>query len=122
MCISILADMNLEWCKHPETGLPKPDLVFLLTLTQEEMENRPGFGNERYETLAFQKRVSEMFYQLCDQDDNWREIDASGTVEEVHKKLLKEALNRIEEVQGNPLQSLDFENVRQNGYRAENVI
>lgn len=104
--VNFLVDMNLEWCKQPETGLPKPDLVFLLTLTQEEMEKRPGFGTERYETLNFQKRVSELFCELC--DSNWRKVDASGTVDEVHQVLLNETLQKIEDVKLKPLQQLDF--------------
>lgn len=101
-------DMNLEWCKHPESGLPKPDLVFLLSLTQEEMEKRPGFGDERYETLQFQKRVSEVYRQLC--DNSWRKVDAGGTIEEVQQMLLDEVLQKVEDVKTIPLQYLDFSN------------
>lgn len=39
--------LSYDWCKAPETGLLKPDLVLYLTLTPEAMAIREGFGNER---------------------------------------------------------------------------
>lgn len=111
--------MNLEWCKHPETGLPKPDLVFLLTLAQNELENRPGFGDERYETSAFQKRVSNMYHQLS--DESWKIINAIGSVEEVHKLLLKDTIETIEAAKDSELKTLDFsEKHVKNGHHTTN--
>lgn len=46
--ISIFAGLSYEWCKAPEAGLLKPDLVLYLTLTPEAMAKRSGFGDERY--------------------------------------------------------------------------
>lgn len=102
--------MDVEWCEHPENGLPKPDLVFLLTLDQDEMQNRPGFGDERYENIAFQKNVATLYESLCNEKDNWVKINASGTIEEVQNRILTKCLERIENIGTTPLQYLNFNN------------
>lgn len=56
--------MNLEWCKHPDSGLPVPDVLLHLELAQEEAENRGGFGDERYEVSEFQTKVKAKFREL----------------------------------------------------------
>lgn len=96
----------MEWCKHPENGLPKPDLVFLLTLSPEEMEKRPGFGKERYETLSFQERVTAAYKELI--DETWKVVDACGTIENVHGRLLKDVVEKIGRVGSVSLGTLDF--------------
>ncbi|KAG5865909.1 hypothetical protein JTB14_011378 [Gonioctena quinquepunctata] len=106
---SVKKNMDLNWCQHPENGLPKPDLVFLLTLTQEEMLARPGFGDERYENLAFQNDVANMFDKICEREGSWMKINAAGTIEEVHKKLMDASLKKIAEVESIPLETLNFD-------------
>ncbi|CAG9812590.1 unnamed protein product [Phaedon cochleariae] len=105
---AVKKNMNLEWCKQPENGLPKPDLVFLLTLSQEEMQCRPGFGSERYENVVFQREVANMYDQLCDEHDNWERVDAAGSIDDVHDKLLDKCVSKIEEVGDTPLGILNF--------------
>jgi dTMP kinase len=39
--------LNYNWCRAPEAGLLKPDVVLMLTLSQEAMAKRGGFGEER---------------------------------------------------------------------------
>jgi dTMP kinase len=34
--------LDLEWCKRPDVGLPAPDAVIFLDLSQEEAEQRGG--------------------------------------------------------------------------------
>lgn len=98
--------MSIEWCKHPENGLPKPDLVFLLTLTAEEMKTRPGFGNERYETLSFQEKVANVYNELA--DESWITVDASNSIEDVHKHLLNKIIETISLVEHKPLGVLNL--------------
>uniref|UniRef100_A0A1B0CN11 Thymidylate kinase n=2 Tax=Lutzomyia longipalpis TaxID=7200 RepID=A0A1B0CN11_LUTLO len=47
VAFSVAKGMSLQWCKAPEEGLTKPDLVFLLTLPIEKIMQRGGFGGER---------------------------------------------------------------------------
>ncbi|XP_030750500.1 thymidylate kinase [Sitophilus oryzae] len=102
-------NMDLEWCKSPENGLLKPDLVFLLTLSQEEASKRPGFGDERYEEKSMQAKVSEKFLKLVDEKDNWQVVDASGTLDEVQDVLVESTLAKLEKVSSSPLQYFCFQ-------------
>lgn len=101
-----LTGLSIDWCKQPENGLPKPDLVFLLTLTAEEMKNRPGFGSERYENLSFQERVAAAYNELT--DETWVTVDASSTIEGVHNDLLNRVVETVSLVGKKPLGTLDF--------------
>uniref|UniRef100_A0A8C9TFT6 Deoxythymidylate kinase (thymidylate kinase) n=1 Tax=Scleropages formosus TaxID=113540 RepID=A0A8C9TFT6_SCLFO len=64
---------GLEWCKNPDVGLPKPDLVLFLQLSPAEAARRGKFGDERYERTDFQKTVLQRFEQLMkDPSVNWQ--------------------------------------------------
>lgn len=64
---------SLDWCKQPEVGLPKPDLVMFLKLSPSEAALRGQFGQERYETSVFQQAVQQKFEQLMqDPTVNWQ--------------------------------------------------
>jgi len=60
----IVQGMNLHWCMQPDVGLPQPDAVIFLSLDAAAAVNRASYGNERYENIAFQKRVADVFKQL----------------------------------------------------------
>ena len=46
--------LTIDWCKQPDRGLPKPDLVCFLDVSPEEARKRGGFGEEKYEESGFQ--------------------------------------------------------------------
>nr|CAD7198316.1 unnamed protein product [Timema douglasi] len=120
--------MDLKWCQNPETGLPKPDLVFMLNLNTSVMMQRGDFGserylpnictlfssnskilfyhlnNEKYEVLGFQEKVRNNFLLL--QDATWRNIDADKSIEDLHQELLKDSLRTIKESKESMLQHL----------------
>lgn len=48
VAFSAAKGLDIEWCKAPETGLLKPDLVLLLTMSASAISKRGGFGDERY--------------------------------------------------------------------------
>ena len=56
--------LDLEWCKKPEIGLPKPDLVLYFQLSPEDAAKRAEFGGEIYEKQEFQSRVAENYELL----------------------------------------------------------
>jgi dTMP kinase len=62
--------MDMEWCKKPEMGLPKPDVVFFLSLSPKALSKRGGFGTERYEVTEIQEEVRNNFLKLA--DDSWQ--------------------------------------------------
>lgn len=47
VAFSAAKGLDLDWCKAPEAGLLKPDLVLFLTLTEEAAKARSGYGEER---------------------------------------------------------------------------
>ncbi|XP_032336681.1 thymidylate kinase isoform X2 [Camelus ferus] len=66
-------NFSLDWCKQPDVGLPKPDLVVFLQLRLAEAAARSEFGQERYEDRAFQEQVLRRFHQLQgDTSLNWK--------------------------------------------------
>lgn len=69
-----------------DVGLPKPDLVLYMTLPNEKVIEREGFGDERYESLDFQAKVKINFAHLV--EDYWKVIPADDSVENLHKQIL----------------------------------
>jgi len=45
--------LSINWCKNCDKGLPKPDIVFYLQITENEVEKREEFGDEIYELREF---------------------------------------------------------------------
>lgn len=81
-------DFSLHWCKQPDIGLPKPDLVVFLQLALAEATKRAEFGQERYENGPFQERALQQFHQLMgDTTLNWQVVDASRSIEAVHEEI-----------------------------------
>ena len=89
----------MEWCLSPDRGLPSPDLICFLDLSEQEQRKRGGFGNERYEVSSFQTAVRQKFIELMDflPALNWRRINADGKADDVYAVLQKEVLKAIEE-------------------------
>jgi dTMP kinase len=85
---------------EPDRGLCFPDVVLHLNLPVDVRVKRSGFGEERYETTEIQKRAMEAFSDVKSLfSDCWKEIDASGTVEEVFGRvfpLFMGAMRRID--------------------------
>ncbi|XP_074492599.1 thymidylate kinase [Sebastes fasciatus] len=97
----------LDWCMKPDVGLPKPDLVMFLQLSPAEAALRGKFGEERYETSAFQKAVQQKFEELMkDPSVNWQVINAAKSVEEVHEHITTHSLNAINTAQNQQLGEL----------------
>ena len=76
--------LDLEWCKAPEKGLPRPDTLLYLNLPIDEAMKRGGFGEERYETLELQKAVRANFDAM--REDWWNVIDASQSMDVVQEE------------------------------------
>merc|ERR1719483_1507871 len=56
--------LSLNWCKKPDVGLPKPDLVCFLDVSESVAQQRADFGGERYELTEFQRRVRDNYNKL----------------------------------------------------------
>lgn len=102
VAFSAAKGLDLDWCKAPEIGLLKPDLVLLLTMTAAAISKRGGFGEERYEVPEFQQRVMTIFKQLKD-DSYWKEINADKTFDDLQGELLKHVNQTIDAVSDNDI-------------------
>uniref|UniRef100_A0A8V1A2Y9 dTMP kinase n=1 Tax=Gallus gallus TaxID=9031 RepID=A0A8V1A2Y9_CHICK len=97
----------LEWCKQTDAGLPKPDLILFLQLSPEEAAARGNFGGERYENGAFQEKVLQSFRHLMKEKTlNWKTMDASKSIEDLHREIKTVAEKTMQEVKDEPLGEL----------------
>ncbi|XP_044737004.1 thymidylate kinase [Chrysoperla carnea] len=97
--------MDFEWCKNPEIGLIKPDLVFYLKLNEEVQIQRPGYGDEIYEKPLFQRKVSEKYEQLFD-NSYWETIEVDGTIDEIHNNIVNKTKKLLEDTEDKPVSYL----------------
>ncbi|KAF2626602.1 thymidylate kinase [Macroventuria anomochaeta] len=99
--------MTLEWCRHPDVGLPRPDIVVFLHISPEDAAKRGGYGTERYEQKAMQDRVRELFKEVRQSKEggDFNVIDAGGSVEEVQESIYDLAKGLLEDESG-PLRTV----------------
>lgn len=90
-----VAGMDISWCKHPDVGLPLPDLTLFLDVSEDIQQQRGGYGAERYEKVEFQKKVRSVFYRLREGADDWVTVSADGTFDEVAEKIWAEVTNTL---------------------------
>lgn len=90
--------LDVEYCRAPEVGLPRPDKVVFLDLDLSEASARGGWGKERYEVEEMQLKVAWLFrdFGANERDKgDWRVVHAHKSVEEVREdvwEVAKEAL------------------------------
>ncbi|CAH2106671.1 unnamed protein product [Euphydryas editha] len=101
VAFSAAKGLDINWCKAPDAGLPKPDKVFFLNLSLEKVQRRNGFGNERYEVFDFQKKVMNAYMQL--KEENWDILDASRSMDIIQEELTQKTLSVIEDVKHKPI-------------------
>jgi len=86
--------LSINWCKQPDVGLPKPDLVCFLDVSEEVAMKRADFGGERYEMTEFQRKVRMNYDKL--RDPSWVTVSADGTLDEVQEELYKVVTQEVE--------------------------
>lgn len=96
--------MDLEWCRQPDIGLPRPDRVLFMGITPDDAAKRSGFGDEIYESLQFQQKVYSNFLKM--KEPYWTVIDANRTVQEVSSDLLQIAEEVINDAKYSKLEHL----------------
>lgn len=81
--------ISLVWSCAPDVGLPEPDRIFYLNVPVDVAEKRGGFGGERYEQIAFQRRVAEAYKTVMNISENVSKMDVGKcTIDEVHKVVI----------------------------------
>ncbi|XP_038672077.1 thymidylate kinase isoform X2 [Scyliorhinus canicula] len=100
-------DFTLEWCKQPDIGIPKPDVILFLHLNPSIAMKRGGFGNERYEKLTFQELVLQQFEELMkDESLDWKRLDASQSIDDLHQEIMSKVKKTIEKASKEPIGEL----------------
>ncbi|THV65117.1 thymidylate kinase [Aureobasidium pullulans] len=90
--------LSLSWSRHPEEGLPRPDLCLFLDIFAEDAAKRGGWGEERYEKQELQDRVRQLFADMRATDDgsDFVTINAGQSLEEVASAIRQHAESCIE--------------------------
>ncbi|KJE93668.1 deoxythymidylate kinase [Capsaspora owczarzaki ATCC 30864] len=96
--------LDLEWCKKPDAGLPAPDAVIYLDIPIEAAMKRGDFGNERYETRAFQEKVAAQYKKL--QTPSWMMMDARLPIDQLQADIFNIASKVIADAQNAPVGKL----------------
>ena len=98
-------ELSIEWCKQPDRGLPKPDLVLFLDVSDEEATKRGGFGQELYEKREFQNKVRSNYDKL--KDETWKTINTNHKeMDHVYEEISNIILKSIDSHKNEPLQVL----------------
>lgn len=105
VAFSAAKGLNFDWCKSPENGLPKPDLVVYLTMSSEAMARRGGFGAERYETSEIQQNVKKMF-ELMIEEPLWRVVNADKSEEALCDELEELIVRKINSITDDTIDEL----------------
>ncbi|OLL26346.1 Thymidylate kinase [Neolecta irregularis DAH-3] len=101
--------LDFSWCRNPDVGLPRPDAVIFLDISEEVACTRAGYGKERYEEKEMQHCVRHVFNKLKEipkEKDDWRVLDASESLEDVQEAIMKIVLESITNAQSSPLRTL----------------
>lgn len=94
---SICNGISIDYSYSTEIGLPKPDILFYFNTSIEILQNRNGYGDEKYETIEFQKRVKQYYEMIIKNSihQKWITIDASQSIETIHQHLIEIIMNFI---------------------------
>jgi len=81
--------LKLNWLEGLDVGLPKPDLVIVLDVSQKDSFRRKKSMRDKFEkNREFSKKVSKTYLSLA-KNKHWKIVDGTGTREEVHKSIMK---------------------------------
>lgn len=102
--------LSIEWCREPERGLPKPDLVIYLELPMEAQCRRSGFGDEKFETKEMQERVRCQYERIMDMSqETWLRIDVENkSPDEVLGEIIVPVKRCLEACTHKEIGDLDF--------------
>ena len=77
-----------------DMGLPKPDMVCYLDVSDVVARDRGDYGRERYEEGRFQKRVKSNYELLM--DSSWVRVGADESMMVVEEKLFSCVRGEVE--------------------------
>ena len=87
--------LDKKWLQNLDAELPKTDLVILLDVSQNESFSRKKSKRDRFEkNKEFSKKISQIYRKLA-KTYRWKIVNASGTKDDVHKKILETIFQKI---------------------------
>jgi dTMP kinase len=85
----VVNGLDLKWLQGLDAGLPKPDLVLVLDVSQKESFLRKKTKRDRFEKdTIFLKKISKTYKTLA-KKLGWHVIDASKSKSQVHQEIMK---------------------------------
>jgi dTMP kinase len=94
--------IEVNWCYASEKGLPKPDLIFYLSMNSDDATKRGDFGCERYEKLEFQKKIKSIYEDTLITDE-WKFIYANKSIDEISTEISTIFDNEYISLQSKPI-------------------
>ena len=87
--------LDKKWLQNLDAELPRTDLVILLDISQNESFSRKKSKRDRFEkNKEFSKKISQIYRKLA-KTYRWKIVNASGTKDDVHKKILEIIFQKI---------------------------
>ncbi|XP_076767242.1 thymidylate kinase isoform X2 [Xylocopa sonorina] len=94
----------LSWCKEPDRGLPSPDTVIFLKVSDQYQQLRGNWGDERFESIKLQQHVAANYQKLMDK--TWYIQNADEDKLLIHSQILEKVLSVIDRVKDQPVGQL----------------
>ncbi|KAF8822176.1 thymidylate kinase [Cardiosporidium cionae] len=85
---SLFLNLDFEWCRNADKGLPTPDAVFYLDIKPESTATRAYYGEELYEKLNLQQRVYNT-YNRFKEESYWHTLDGGKEANVIHQEIWK---------------------------------
>ena len=81
--------LKSKWLENLDDGLPKPNMVILLDVTQKESFSRQKTNRDKFEENEVFSRKISILYKKIAKKKHWNIIDASQSKKEIHEEILK---------------------------------
>lgn len=88
ICYQNNSSIDRNWIYQVNLEAPRPDLTILLDLTEEEAIKRCD-KEEAFENIEFLEKTRKNYLNLLDVEENIEIVDATLSVEEVQKNIIK---------------------------------
>nr|XP_033327493.1 thymidylate kinase isoform X1 [Megalopta genalis] len=95
---------NLAWCREPDRGLPDPDIVIFLDISDGTQRKRSNWGEERFENTNLQQSVASNYKKLV--GSTWNVINADEEPSLIHTEILEKVLDTIHKAKYSPINEL----------------
>ena len=91
-------DLDMDWAKRPEIGLPREDLTIFLSADPDIIKGRGGFGGEIYEKANMQNIVFGLFQELLSDQSIYERVvhvNADQSLDEVELEIQQKIGQRV---------------------------